>query len=181
MKLDVEDVLASAIGGVFGRAILFLVAVWIGCFIGSAGLMAGGMTDAGTWRVNGLLWLWAGPLLLFSTWAFLNIPFLLFSLIRFVRGDGDSYVTWGVVIAVESLVVMLSWVKSFVNGWPAMGVAWATWLVLLVMVGTGIWLVRQHLINLWARDMAMLRAANAQKRAEREAEERRRMELEGDR
>ena len=85
------------------------------------------------------------------------------------------------VIAVESLVVMLSWVKSFVNGWPAMGVAWATWLVLLVMVGTGIWLVRQHLINLWARDMAMLRAANAQKRAEREAEERRRMELEGDR
>jgi hypothetical protein len=49
------------------------------------------------------------------------------------------------------------------------------------MIGTGLWLVRQHLINLWARDMAMLRAENAQRRAERESEERRRMELEEDR
>jgi hypothetical protein len=181
MNLDVTDIFASAIGGVFGRAVLFIVAIWLGCCIGGAGIVAGSMADAGSWRVNTLLWLWAGPLLLFSSWAFLNIPFLLYYLMRFVRSEGDSYLTWGVVIAVESLVVMLGWVKSFVSGWLPMSIAWATWLVLLMMLGTGIWLVRQHLINLWARDLAMLRAVNAQQRAERETEERRRMELEGER
>ncbi len=181
MNLDVEDIFAAAIGGVFGRLVLFIVAIWLGCCIGGAGIVAGSMADAGTWRVNSILWLWAGPLLLFSAWAFLNIPILFYLLVRFVRGEGDSYFTWGLVIALDSLVVMLGWVQSFVNGWLPMSIAWATWLVLLVMLETGIWLIRQYLINLWARDLAMLRAANAQQRAQRESEERRRMALEGER
>jgi hypothetical protein len=181
MDLDVEDIITGAVGSVLGRMVLFGVAVWLGCCVGGAGIAAGDMAESGTWRVPTLLWLWAGPLLLFSSWAFLNIPFMFYFLMRFIRGDGDSYVTWGIVIGMQALFVMLGWVRDFVENWVPLIVAWTTCIVLLTMIGSGIWLVRQHLINLWARDMAMLRAENAQRRAEREEEERGRMALEEDR
>lgn len=181
MDLDVEDILAGAVASVLGRLVLFIVAVWLGCCVGGAGIVAGTMAENGSWRPESLLFLWAGPLLLFSTWAFLNIPVLFFFLLRFIRNDGDSYLNLGIVIGLQALVVMLGWSADFVDGWLPLVVAWATCLLLLTMIGTGLWLVRQHLINLWARDMAMLRAENAQRRAERESEERRRMELEEDR
>jgi hypothetical protein len=181
MDLDVEDIITGAVGSVLGRLVLFVVAVWLGCCVGGAGIAAGSLVEGGTSPMQTLLWLWAGPLLLFSSWAFLNIPVTFYFLMRFIRGDGDSYLTWGIVIGMQALVVMLGWVRDFVDGWVPLTVAWTTCVMLLVMIGTGIWLVRQHLINLWARDMAMLRAENAQRRAEREDEERRRMLLEEDR
>jgi hypothetical protein len=181
MDLDVEDILAGAVGSVFGRLVLFVVVVWLGCCVGGAGIVAGSMVDSGSWRPGNLFFLWAGPLLLFSTWAFLNIPILFYFLMRFIRNDGDSYLILGIVIGMQALVVMLGWVRDFVDGWLPMIVAWGTCLLFLAMIGSGLWLVRQHLINLWARDIAMLRAENAQRRAERESEERRRMELEEDR
>lgn len=46
MNLDVEDIFASAIGGVFGRLVFFIIAVWLGCCIGGAGIVAGSMADA---------------------------------------------------------------------------------------------------------------------------------------
>ncbi len=178
MDLDIEDVVAGAVGSVFGRFILFLVAVWIGCSVGVLGIIAGMMVEEGTWLLHGRVWFLVSPLLLFSTWLLLNIPFLIFQVVRFIRGDGDGYVTWGAVIAVESLFVMLGWVGDFTNEWLAKLTAWAVWLVALTMAGTGIWLVRQMLINKWAQEMAMLRSANAQRRAEKEAEERKRMKME---
>lgn len=181
MDLDVEDIVAGAVGSVLGRMVLFVIAVWIGCSVGGAGIVAGSMAEAGTWQVPTGLWLLAGPLLLFSSWAFLNIPFLLYFLMRFVRSEGDSYLTWGIVIAMEALVVMLGWVGDFVDGWVPMTISWTACTLLLVMMGTGIWLIRQHLINLWARDMAMLRAANAQRRTDQEDEERKRLLMEEDR
>jgi hypothetical protein len=180
MQLDVEDVLAGAVGSVFGRFILFVVAVWLGCTVGWTAMMAGTVAE-GTFEVNDLKWFWTAPLMLISSWAVLNVPFLLFSLMRFIRSEGDDYLTWGVVIAVESLAVMVAWVGDSVEGWLPLTVAWAAWLMFSIMLGTGIWLLRQHLINCWARDLGMLRAANAQRRAEREAEERERMSMEEER
>src|SRR6187402_2304404 len=110
MDLDVEDIITGAVGSVLGRLVLFAVAVWLGCGVGGAGIAAGSMVEMGTWRVPAWWWLWAGPLLLLSSWAFLNIPFLFYFLMRFVRGDGDSYLTWGIVIGVQALVVILGWV-----------------------------------------------------------------------
>lgn len=178
MELDVEDVVASAVGSVFGRFVLFLVAVWIGCSVGVLGIMAGMIVEAGTWQLGDRIWFWVSPLLLFSTWLVLNVPFLIFQMVRFIRGDGDGFLTWGVVIAVESLMVMLGWAGDFAHDGLAKMAAWAGWLVILTMVGTGIWLVRQMMINKWAQEMGLLRAANAQRRAEKEAEERERMKME---
>src|SRR6478672_793388 len=167
MDLDIEDVVAGAVGSVFGRFILFLVAVWVGCSVGVLGVIAGMMVEEGTWQVGGRTWFWLSPLLLFSSWAVLNVPFLFYQIVRFIRGDGDGYLTWGMVIAVESLVTMLGWAGDFAHEWLAKLVAWVVWLVILTMAGTGIWLVRQMMINRWAQEMGMLRAANAQRRAEK--------------
>jgi hypothetical protein len=48
-------------------------------------------------------------------------------------------------------------------------VAWSVWLVLRVMVETGICLTRQMRMSRRARQMAALSAENAMRRAEREA------------
>lgn len=175
MDLDIEDVVAGAVGSVIGRFILFLIAVWIGCSVGALGMVAGIIADNGTWPKGDGMWILVSPLLLFSSWAVLNIPFLIFYLVRFIRGEGDDYVTWGVVLGVESLAVMLGWGRDFVHGWLPMSVAVLVWLVVLTMAETGVWLIRQMGINRWAREMAVLRAINAQRQAEKEAEERERM------
>lgn len=180
VHLDIEDVFAGAVGSVFGKFILFVVAVWLGCSVGAAGMAVGAMVDAGTWRHLNGFWIWASPLLLFSIWALLNIPFLLFFLIRFIRDEGDGFLAWGIVIGVESLVVMAGWAHVFVHGWRPLTCAWFAWLILLIMLETGIWLIRQHLLNCWARNLGMLRAENAMRRALKEEQERSRMLLEDD-
>lgn len=177
METDPEDVLMAAVGSVFGKLFLFIVAVWIGCTIGGAGILAGKAVEHG-WYMHDAGRLLTAPFLLFSSWLVLNIPFVIFYLMRFIRGDGDGYFLWGLVIGVESFAVMLGWSGDFVQGGIARTVCWFSWLVLLVMLETGIWFIRHFMISRWAHEMAMLRAENAQRRAEREAEERARMELE---
>ncbi len=177
MQLDIEDIIAGAVGSVVGRFLLFVAAVWTGCSVAVVAMVLGATVEHGL-ALHALGWVLASPLLLFSVWALLNIPFLLISLIRYIRGEGDGYLTLGIVIGVEALCVMLGWGKDFMKGgWP-LAAAWAAMLVLLVMIGAGIWLLRQYCINSWAQHIGMLRAENARKRAERESEERERFALE---
>lgn len=171
VQLDVEDVLASAVGSMLGRLVLFGVAVWIGCAVGGAAMTAGRMTERESLELGEPDWLWECPLLLVSSWLILNVPFLLICLLRFVRNEGDGFLLWGVVVAGESLAAMAGWTGEVLDGWMPRTVAWVVWALILAMAGSGIWLLRQHSINCWARDLAMLRAANAQKRAGREAGE----------
>ncbi|MBC8126157.1 MAG: hypothetical protein H8M99_03270, partial [Gloeobacteraceae cyanobacterium ES-bin-144] len=124
MHLDVEDVLLNAIGTVFGKIILFIVAVWMGCMVGGLGIVAGSMIEHRDWPSVSWGSILACPLLLLSSWALLNIPFLFISLIRFIRSDGDGYLTWGIVIAVEALFGMLGYVRDEMKGWVPMAVAW---------------------------------------------------------
>lgn len=79
------------------------------------------------------------------------------------------------MVGVESLVVMAGWTDDLIHGWLPLAVAGFTWLTLVIMLGTGIWLIRQHLINTWARRLGMLRAENAQRHAQREDAERTRL------
>ena len=52
----------------------------------------------------------------------------------------------------ESLFVMLGWGLGF-HDMKDTTLAWSCWLVLLVMVETGIWLDRQMRTNRWARGL----------------------------
>lgn len=179
MNLDIEDIFAGVFGSIIARGILFLLAVWLGCTIGAAALMAGVFISEGSLQVGRLgFYLIASPLLLFSVWAFLNIPFLLFSFIYFIRSEGPIYRAWGIVVGVQSLAVMAGWASTFVVGWLPLVASWIIWAVLLGMLETGVWLIYQSRVNAWARDLGMLRAASAQRRAEKEAEEHARIVLE---
>ncbi len=53
MELDIEDVVAGAVGSVLGRFVLFLVAVWLGCSVGVLGIIAGMMVEEGAWMIGG--------------------------------------------------------------------------------------------------------------------------------
>jgi hypothetical protein len=153
--------------------------VWLGCTIGAAALMAGVCISEGGLQIGRLgFYLFGSPLLLFSVWAFLNIPFLLFAFIYFIRSEGPIYRAWGIVVGVQSLAVMAGWASTLVIGWLPLVASWIIWAVLLGMLETGVWLIYQSRVNAWARDLGMLRAASAQRRAEKEAQEHARIVLE---
>lgn len=182
VQLDFEDVLAGALGSVFGRFLLFVAAVWLGCTVGAAAMIAGHLAESGASGIGvPSSWLLASPLMLLSSWALLNVPFLFYVLIRFIREEGDDFLTWGLVAGVQALAVMAGWAHTVLDGWLPLATAWGSLLVLLTMLGTGVWLIRQHLINSWARRLGMLRAENAMKRALKEEAERAQMQLEDDR
>jgi hypothetical protein len=178
MNIDVEDVFAGVFGSILGRSILFVLAVWLGCAIGAAGLIVGMMVLERSIMLHQLHYLWASPLLIFSMWGLLNIPFLLFSFIYFIRSENAGYRAWGIIVGVESLLVMAGWAGDFAKEWLPITAAWLTWALILAMVETGVWLIYQAGVNSWARDIGALRAANAQRRALRESEENARIKLE---
>ena len=110
MNLDIEDILVGAVASLTGRFFLMVAAIWIGSSIGAAGLVVGHMVENQTLAPHDALWLiLASPLLQFSVWALLNIPFVGFMLYHFIREEGDSYLMWGIVLGVESLLAMAGW------------------------------------------------------------------------
>jgi hypothetical protein len=180
MQLDLEDILASTFGRVLVQVFLFASAVWVGCALGALALVAG--TCATSWH-DALLWLsrvWASPLLLFSVWLLPNIVVLCGGAGYFLVSENAGFKAWGVVVALESFFVMAGWSMDLKTAGP-IAIAWVSWLVLLAMVETGVWLVRQMLTNRWARELAVLNMENARRRAEKEVAERLRMSKEEDR
>ena len=167
MQFDVEDVLAGA----FGRIILlflFLVSgIWAGSVIGGLAWFFG------TWDLSpGELLsvpsvLWESPGLLINLWIIPNAGLLAVGIVILLVSESYGFVAWGMIVGFESLFVMLG--QGF--DWPLRVclVAWSGWLVILAMVETGIWLVRQMRMNRWAHQMAALSAENAMRRAEPEA------------
>lgn len=168
MELDIEDVFSAAFSSMLGRLVLFGIAILLACVPAFGGILAAGIVHGMSFSFEVLGFLGYLPLcLILSPWAVLNIPFLLLYLMRFLRMEGDAYVDFGVLMGGESLVLMLDRATGDSSEWLELTVAWFTWLLLLIMAETGIWLIRQYFINLWARDLGILRAENAQRNAER--------------
>jgi hypothetical protein len=182
VNFDIQDVLADGLGSVFVRFLLFIVAAWLGCTLGAAAILAGQFEQT---RVCGIgfsgFWIWASPLLLLSSWALLNVPFLLFFLARFIREDGDDFLTIGLVIGVQSLAVMAGWAHDFVQGWAPRAIAWSAWLIIVAMLGTGLWFARQAVTRAQLRNMARLHEENDRLRKLKIDEERAQMSLEDER
>lgn len=168
MQLDIEDILASAVGRVIRQCVLFASAVWIGSMVGGLSLVIG--ISGNSWQdaLTHLPEVWASPVLLGTVWMVLNAAVLLGWLGYFVVSENAGFTAWGVLAGVESLFVMAGWTMDLKDSW-SMGVAWFAWLHLLVMMETGVWLVRQSLRNRWARQIAMLNQENARRSAEHAA------------
>lgn len=178
MQLDIEDVIAGAIGSLLGRFFLLLAAIWIGCSIGALAMVTAGILGSGMRDFSAILWVPASPLLIFSSWALLNIPFLLIITLYFLRNEDAGYLAWGIIAGVESLAVMAGWAHHFCDGWTEIASAWVIWLILLASLLSGVWFIRQFFINRWAQEIAVVRAENSQRIAEQETLERLRIQRE---
>ncbi len=172
MRIDIEDIAAGAIGSLLGRLFLFAAAVWMGCMVGAAAIVGGEIIEREGRLPPDLIESAAtAPLLLLSSWFLLNAPFLFITLVVFIRNESDSYLVWGIIAAVESLMAMAGYAHDILPSAVPRICAWFIWAVLLTMAGTGIWFMRQWFINQWARELGMLRVEIAQERAAREGRE----------
>ena len=173
MRLDFEDVLA----GFFGRVVLLflflLSAIWAGCMIGCIARNVAEI-DPASLSIGSPLELLEdflmSPLFLINLWIVPNVGFLALVVVVLFVSESYGFAAWGIILGFESLFFMLG--SQFVHSGSSSSqwFAWISWAVLLAMVETGIWLVRQMRTNRWARAMAELSAENAMRRAEREAE-----------
>lgn len=169
MQLDFEDVLASSVGKIIITALFFVSAIWLGSMIGGLAWVIGAehylnVTDF-TDFLSGAFY---SPLLLANLWLIPNAAFLAIMLVYILLNDGTGHVTWGILVGMESLFVMLGWCLKFEEPKETV-ISWSCWLVLLGMAETGVWLHCQMQRNRWVRAMAELSAENAMLRAQRAA------------
>jgi len=172
VKLDIEDVIAGVIGSLIGRSLLFCFALWLGCIVGSAGVSAGMMIQHHSWELNINGWIWFSPLMSFNMWWVLNIPFVLFALMYFIRSENAGCRAWGIVAGVESLDVMAGWAHVLVKERGPLVCSWLAWAVLLAMLECGVWVVYLMYCKFLMSEIEGVRTQNALCRAEAKAEER---------
>jgi len=167
MRLDVEDVLAGEFGRFFRILLFVLSACWVGSMIGGLAWFFGTWDLTPGNLVFALAALWSGPALLMSDWMIPNFGLLVLGITILFVTDHTGYAAWGTIVGVESVFALLG---TNYQHKPArvLVVAALSWLVLLVMVETGIWLIRHMRMNRWVRELAELSAENAMQRAERE-------------
>ena len=165
MKIDFGDVFASGIGWLLKQLFLFTASIWLGCSMGGAALVAGQLSDGRSADFEVLL---ASPVLLLTLWLIPNLLFLGAAIYWFIRAETSTPHACGILAAVEALIAVAGWVKVFDGEWLPVTVAWTTCVILIVMMGTGIWFFRQWQINRWAGEIAALKAENAMRRAELE-------------
>lgn len=169
MRLDIEDVLSDTFSRGVMSILFFISAIWFGSMIGGLAWLIGNERSFNIFELD-LSQTFHSLLLLINLWIVPNVAFLAIMLIRvFVNDDGMSHMTWGVIIGMESLFVMLGWCLNFSSDPKGSLIAWSTWLLLLGMIETGVWLHAQMRRNRWARAMVELSAENAMLRAQRAA------------
>jgi hypothetical protein len=167
MRIDFGDVFADGIGWLLKQLFLFAASVWLGCSMGAAALIAGGLSVG--YRADFEL-LFFSPVLLLTLWLIPNLCFFAAAIYWFVRNETNTLLACGILAAVQALVAVAGWVGDFTGAWLPIAVAWVACVVLIVMLGTGLWFLHQWRINRWAGEIAALKAENAMRRAEMERE-----------
>jgi hypothetical protein len=166
MRLDFQEVLAGTFGKLVVLTLLMMSAIWVGSLLASVALAMG---DGWTRRTSVPLNLVAAPLLQFSPWILANVAILAAWGVILLITDRMGHAAWGSVVALESLFAMLGGGLKFSDPWDG-AKAWAFWFILLAMFETGVWLAIQMRRNQSLRELAELRAQNAMRHAEREAQ-----------
>jgi len=168
MKIDFGDVFASGIGWLFKQIFLFAVAVWTGCTIAAAALLVGVLAEGTGFDFSDLRLMLISPVLLLTIWLIPNLCFLGAAGYWFVRTETSSYIAWSVLATVEAAVCLAGSAGELLDGTLAVTAAWISGFVLLGMMGTGIWFIRQWHLNRWAVEIALLKSENEMRRAELE-------------
>ncbi|MCW1924897.1 hypothetical protein OKA05_20205 [Luteolibacter arcticus] len=162
MKIDFGDVFASGIGWLLKQLFLFVASIWLGCSMGAAALLAAGLVKGWSFDAGLLI---GSPVLLLTSWLIPNVCFLGAAIYWFVRNETNTPLACGILAGVEALVSVAGQAGE-INGWLPLTVAWVTCLVLIAMMGTGLWFLGQWQINRWALEIEELKAENAMRRAQ---------------
>lgn len=96
-----------------------------------------------------------------------NIGLLILGITILFVTDHTGYAAWGTIVGLESILALLGTNYRYEPA-SVLVVAALCWLILLVMLEAGVWLIRHMRMNRWVRELAALSAENAMQRAERE-------------
>jgi len=162
VKIDFGDVFASGIGWLAKQLILFVASIWLGCTMGGGALAAGRLAQVRSFEGELLL---HSPALLLTIWIIPNVCFLGAAIYWFVRNETNTPLACGILAGVEALVCVAG-STGWIYGWLPRSVTWVTCVVLIAMLGTGLWFMRQWQLNRWAMELEELKAENAMRRAE---------------
>lgn len=167
MEFDVEDMLAGTFGRIVGTFLFLVSAIWVGSMIGGLAWVVSYWSFSAWSSVRDILDLWASPMLLVNLWMVPNVAFLAATVVYLLVSENTGYLTWGIVVGVESLFVLLG--ETFGYGASRNVIwAWSAWLVFLAFAESGVWYLSAMRKNRWARQMEELKIENAMRRAERD-------------
>ncbi|RYD28173.1 MAG: hypothetical protein EOP87_20050 [Verrucomicrobiaceae bacterium] len=166
MSFDPLDVFGGAVGSIFKRLLYFASAIWLGCAVGVVALIVSWLVEGQSPDAGMFLIICLAPLALLNGWIALNFLTVAIGLAYSVRAVDPSYKGWMILAGVASLGVKLGWGLS--GKWLPMVAGWVSWLVLLAMLGAGVWLLCQYFITRWAHHLMEVQAETAGRGIERE-------------
>ena len=153
-------------GSIFKRLLYFASAIWLGCALGVVALIVSWLVAGQTPDFEMFVLICLAPLALLNGWIALNFLTVAIGLAYSVRAVDPSYKGWMILAGVASLGVKLGWGLS--GKWLPMAAGWVSWLVLLAMMGAGVWLLCQYFIARWAHHLMEVQAETAGRGIERE-------------
>lgn len=108
------------------------------------------------------------PMLLFNITIVPNAALLALMFARHLTNEGLGFFAWGMLVAAESVFALLSVAEEF-RSFEDGVIILISWLAILFMVETGVWLIYQWRKTLWVRNLFEISAENSMRRAERDA------------
>ena len=168
MLLELENLLARELVRFFHLVLFILSAVWVGSMVSGLAWFFGNWDLTPDDLLFAIAALWSAPALLMNEGIILNFGLLVLGTTILFLTDRTGYGEWGVIVGIESIFALFG--KGYrYEPVSVLVITALSWLVLLVMVETGVWLIRHMRMNRWVREWAALSAENALHRAEREA------------
>ncbi|RYD30799.1 MAG: hypothetical protein EOP87_15960 [Verrucomicrobiaceae bacterium] len=127
MQIDIEDIMAGAVGRILVIFLFLLSAVWLGSIIGTTAWQVG---DYGFESLPDFGDLLMSMVMQINLWIVPNAAFLAIMTVYLFVFDGTGHVAWGIIVGFESLFLMLGWCLHFeeTNDTRSRGAAgWACW------------------------------------------------------
>jgi len=174
MSFDPLDVFGGVVGSLFKRFLYFLTAVWIGSATGVVALIVSWLVGGAAPDFGMFLLMCLAPLALLNGWIALNFLTVAIGLAYSVRAVDPGYKGWMILAGAASLGVKLGWGLS--GKWLPLVAGWLSWLVLLAMLGAGVWLLCQYFATRWAHHLMYVQAETVVRGIEREEIVRARLE-----
>ncbi len=168
MKADIIDIFVDGCGWVLGKASLFALAIAMGIGMGAVALAAGTFTGGGGFGFARNAAPIYGHLIIVCVLLPLAVG-IFWTGMWFVRSENTGVREWGIIAAVQALLVTGGFCTALPGGWLPQLAAWSLAIAMPAMLGAGLWSFQQWRVQRWAAGLIELQAINAARRAELKA------------